>query len=202
MNWYYSGWPYSDELYHHGIKGQKWGVRRYQNEDGSLTTLGKMRYGVVAVGKFFGKGAKAVGGAVSKTYKKRHPKKMSDEEIQSAIKRLEMEKRYRDLIRDSKPAVSRGKKIVGDIFESTAKTIANRTVQEGLDKLFEKPEKETMSSKMMKDFEKALKDDYKNGSVSNKFSYEKVKDTADYLEQLRKIEGSNQGGKKGGKGKK
>ena len=31
------------ELYHHGIKGQKWGVRRYQNKDGSLTELGKQR---------------------------------------------------------------------------------------------------------------------------------------------------------------
>ena len=31
-------------LYHHGIKGQKWGVRRYQNEDGSLTEAGKRRY--------------------------------------------------------------------------------------------------------------------------------------------------------------
>ena len=29
------------ELYHHGIKGQKWGVRRYQNPDGSLTAAGK-----------------------------------------------------------------------------------------------------------------------------------------------------------------
>ena len=29
------------ELYHHGIKGQKWGVRRFQNEDGSLTDAGK-----------------------------------------------------------------------------------------------------------------------------------------------------------------
>lgn len=33
------------ELYHHGIKGQKWGVRRYQNEDGSLTAEGVARYG-------------------------------------------------------------------------------------------------------------------------------------------------------------
>ena len=33
-----------EELYHYGIKGQKWGVRRYQNDDGSLTPSGKKRY--------------------------------------------------------------------------------------------------------------------------------------------------------------
>ena len=32
-----------NELYHHGIKGQKWGVRRYQNSDGSLTAEGKKK---------------------------------------------------------------------------------------------------------------------------------------------------------------
>lgn len=37
---------YEYELYHHGIKGQKWGVRRYQNADGSLTSAGKRRYDV------------------------------------------------------------------------------------------------------------------------------------------------------------
>ena len=35
---------YSDELQHWGIKGMKWGVRRYQNKDGSLTPVGKKRY--------------------------------------------------------------------------------------------------------------------------------------------------------------
>ena len=34
---------YNTELYHHGIKGQKWGVRRYQNEDGTLTAAGQKR---------------------------------------------------------------------------------------------------------------------------------------------------------------
>ena len=32
-----------DELFHYGVKGMKWGVRRYQNKDGSLTTEGKNR---------------------------------------------------------------------------------------------------------------------------------------------------------------
>jgi hypothetical protein len=35
---------YSNELYHYGVKGQKWGIRRYQNEDGTLTDEGKKRY--------------------------------------------------------------------------------------------------------------------------------------------------------------
>lgn len=46
MNTYYiAGYPITDELYHHGIKGQRWGIRRYQNEDGTLTAEGRKRYG-------------------------------------------------------------------------------------------------------------------------------------------------------------
>lgn len=37
--------PYNNELYHHGVKGMHWGVRRYQNKDGSLTALGRHRFG-------------------------------------------------------------------------------------------------------------------------------------------------------------
>ena len=39
-------WTYvsAHEMYHHGIKGQKWGIRRFQEEDGDLTPAGKERY--------------------------------------------------------------------------------------------------------------------------------------------------------------
>ena len=42
--YYIAGYPISDELYHHGIKGQRWGIRRYQNQDGSVTAAGALRY--------------------------------------------------------------------------------------------------------------------------------------------------------------
>lgn len=43
------------ELYHHGVKGQKWGVRRFQNEDGTLTEAGKAKYGVDSNGNIVNK---------------------------------------------------------------------------------------------------------------------------------------------------
>lgn len=39
--------PYQHELYHYGISGMKWGIRRFQNRDGSLTKAGMRRYGTV-----------------------------------------------------------------------------------------------------------------------------------------------------------
>lgn len=50
MNTYYvAGIPFDgiDAISHHGIKGQRWGIRRYQNPDGTLTAEGRERYGTL-----------------------------------------------------------------------------------------------------------------------------------------------------------
>ena len=76
-----------DELYHWGIKGMKWGVRRYQNKDGSLTPAGKKRY--------------SQSSTPSEDYVRAHTKKpvsqMSDQELRTVNNRLQMENQYRQL---------------------------------------------------------------------------------------------------------
>ncbi len=52
MTEHYYAVSYGDDIYHHGIKGQKWGIRRFQNDDGTLTDAGRKRlYGKAGVEK-------------------------------------------------------------------------------------------------------------------------------------------------------
>ena len=104
--YYVAGLPYSDELYHHGTKGMKWGQRLYQYEDGTLTPLGKIHYGtkraVTSIAKATGVAAKTVGqaaGSAAKTvgkhqvnkFKDKHPWIMSDDELKTRTERVKLE---------------------------------------------------------------------------------------------------------------
>lgn len=55
----------SSYLEHHGIKNQKWGIRRFQNPDGSLTAAGRIRYGVTGAAKAAFKVGKKLGSATA-----------------------------------------------------------------------------------------------------------------------------------------
>ena len=87
---------YNNYLYHHGIKGQKWGVRRYQNPDGTLTEEGKRKMNP----------DKAI-------------KKMSDSELETITKRLSMESQYRNLRREDsqrgRDAAKMALKVIGTV---------------------------------------------------------------------------------------
>lgn len=108
----------SNTLRHHGILGQRWGIRRFQNRDGSLTAAGRKRRGT----------NEESGNSVKTTKAPAHKnvKDMSDEELQQRIRRLEMERRYKELTPEQ---VSAGKKFIQNVVlpkaQQTAVNIAS-----------------------------------------------------------------------------
>lgn len=83
-------------LAHYGVLGQKHGKRRYQYEDGSLTPLGRIHYGI-GQGKHRTK-TKATSSKTSseETSKPKKASEMTDQELKDAVSRKDLEKRYND----------------------------------------------------------------------------------------------------------
>ena len=128
----------ADELKHYGIKGMKWGVRRFQNSDGSLTADGKKRYSgdnLKDIQKQVNQGKNVVDGVKktrTKVAEKQHEKKiksdlsqMSDKELRDIVNRLNMEERYMQVMksRDVQVGKSKADKILD--YAGTALTIGS-----------------------------------------------------------------------------
>lgn len=156
-------------LEHHGIKGQKWGIRRFQNPDGSLTNAGRKRYGDSSGSEksssaqkrsIFGRKRSSSNSSESKETetKKKSISEMSDEEIQSAINRMRLEQTYTQLLSQTspKPQSSRGQKFANSLFDNVIKPAAISSGKQVLSDLLTKYMKEItgLSQKDAKAFQK------------------------------------------------
>ena len=122
-----------DQLCHHGIKDMKWGFRRFQNKDGSLTPAGRKRYGNGHDGG--DRDDDSVSEKPKSSSSKKSVKEMTDEELNAAVNRLRLEQQYRQL---SPEKVSLGKKFVDslkkDVIIPAAKESGKNIVKTYIDK--------------------------------------------------------------------
>ena len=137
------------ELYHWGIKGMKWGIRRFQNKDGSLTPAGRKRYG---------DGSDGTSGQGKTASKPKSIKDMSDEELRTKVNRLTLEKNALDLERQvsslSPQKVAKGqgfvqkigKEVVGPALLSAGRTQLTNFLNDTLGKALGLNSKDDMAA--------------------------------------------------------
>lgn len=116
------------ELYHHGVKGMKWGVRRYQNKDGSLTNAGKRR-----------RRSDNYHDDYKRAHNKDSVKYMSDKELRERNNRLQMEQQYKNLTKRQQSAGEKwAKQILVGAATGVASAYASKYAKKGVEYAIEK----------------------------------------------------------------
>lgn len=126
-------------LAHHGIIGMKWGIRRYQNRDGSLTAAGRKRYITKDRNTSPNQTQSPEGKPQSRTIRD-----MSNVELQAFIDRARLEQQYSEIIAkmNAKPE-SPAKKLIEKYGGQIANSIANEMINTLKNQLMKKPDPRT-----------------------------------------------------------
>ena len=182
---------YEEEyLAHHGTKGQRWGVRRFQNSDGSLTAAGKLRYSVGNGERSISKKVDIKSAAKLKKLQVKEEAKLERLKIKEAAKN----EKYKEKL-DKKKSHITNKEYVKTLSDEKLKAINNRDIAEKL-WLKNNPEKKTVGRYIAGDilkpaFEKAMKEQVNNYvskfvNYSTKKVVDSILNSPDFKEKSRK----------------
>ena len=112
---------------HHGIKGQKWGIRRYQNADGSLTAEGMRRYGVYSQNKQIANKFDSMTSKMSKNKALLKDKAFMDEYKKAGSDWENELKKYKD--KDYRKSIKTGKKMEKAGIKQPVNSTVNKNQQ-------------------------------------------------------------------------
>lgn len=110
--------PYSSELYHHGVKGMKWGVRRYVNYDGTLTPKGQAklnRFKDTERAKALDGTAKDLSYSLAKYQGAYAKKKKAEITTTDQVKLDKLDKKLRKSAANANKVASRGEALINEI---------------------------------------------------------------------------------------
>ena len=131
----------SNSLSHYGIRGMRWGVRRYQNSDGTYTSIGKKR-----------KQQETAHEDYINAHSKKSIKSMSNAELKARNNRLQMEQQYANLTRKT----SSGKKAV-QMFIKGAGLLSGAMAAYGTYKKVGNQALDSIGDWVLRDFQEGLK---------------------------------------------
>ena len=193
-------WKYNntDTLYHHGVPGQKWGVRRVRSTITNAKARRAVKKSMKAQAKEDARKAASAKKPAADDSKRNAYRTMSDDELKQAVTRLSQERLYKQYYNELNPKqvsagerfVKNAKKIASDVAMEKSKKIVSQLADKAVDKMMNSSAASTAkatakeSKEAGKEFAKNMKDVVNEAKQQTSSGYSQSKNDKSYHDSI------------------